>query len=373
MVIPKVSDIINIIEQLYPLSLSEKWDNSGLQTGSKKKDVHNILIALDPLMSVVKSCKTLDIDLLITHHPLLMEQLKVIDYNTSAGSVIKMAASLDLSIYSAHTNVDKGSGGLNDIFGQKIGLKDMKPLIPSENRRAKFVVYVPIQFEKKVLSAIFSTNGVEIENYSNCTFRNRGVGTYKPNLSAKPFQGSAGKIEHADEIRIEVLVNLDDLNYLIDEIKKVHPYEVIAYDVYLLLLSGNGSHGIGRIGNLEEKTDFNTFARIIKEKFGLSHIKISGDPKMPVFSVVVCTGSGSSLTKDFIKSEADVYISGDIKYHDAQNILENRAGVIDIGHFNSEQFFIEHLSQKLNEIVIKSGFKVNIIPCNTEKDPFTIV
>ncbi len=291
--IPKVSDIIKIIEQLYPLSLAEKWDNSGLQAGNKENVVYNILIALDPLISVVKSCKDMHIDLLITHHPLLMESIKKIDYNTPCGFVLKEAASTDLSIYAVHTNIDKGAGGLNDIFAQKIGLKDIVPLIPLETK--------------------------------------------------------------------------------IDEIKKVHPCETIDYDIDPLLSSVSFPIGIGRIGTLEKKTDLKTFAQVIKEKFGLDHIKISGNLDMPVSSVAVCTGSGSSLTKDFIKSKADVYISGDIKYHDAQNILENRAGVIDIGHFKSEQFFIEHMSQKLDEIMIKCGFKVNIIPCDTEKDPFIII
>jgi dinuclear metal center YbgI/SA1388 family protein len=271
-VIPKVSDIIQIIEQLYPLSLSEKWDNSGLQIGSKKKDVYNILIALDPLLSVIQSCKDLHVDLLITHHPLFIKQQKIIDYDSYLGSVIKAAVLSDISIYSVHTNIDKGAGGLNDIFAQKIGLKNIVPLIPSE----------------KLLSSSFLT-------------------------------------------------------------------------------------GIGRIGTLEKKTDFKTFVQVIKKKFGINSIKISGNPDMPVFSVAVCTGSGSFLTKDFIKSKADVYISGDIKYHDAQNILENKSALIDIGHFKSEQFFIKHMSQKIAKIIIEKSFKVKIISYDTEKDPFVII
>ena len=119
--------------------------------------------------------------------------------------------------------------------------------------------------------------------------------------------------------------------------------------------------------------DLKSFAREIKEEMGLKLVKFAGDPHLPVKRAAVCTGSGSSLLSNFFASGAQVYISGDIRYHDARDVEAANLGVIDIGHFSSEHFMAEDLAARLGTIFIESGINIAIEACDIELDPFTVL
>ena len=120
---PSVQDIINLMEELAPSRLAESWDAVGLQVGRKDRPVRLIWVALDPLPEVVAAACDQHVDLLITHHPLLFQPVKNLDFNSPIGSILYQAAVNQLAVYSAHTNLDKVSGGLNDILAKRIGLE----------------------------------------------------------------------------------------------------------------------------------------------------------------------------------------------------------------------------------------------------------
>ena len=140
-------------------------------------------------------------------------------------------------------------------------------------------------------------------------------------------------------------------------------------------LSGDLSSGlgIGRLGRLEKKIRFKTFAEETKDRLGLPNIRITGNPDNMVREIAVCTGSGGSLVRDFIGSGADVYVTGDVKYHEARQVEEASKNMIDVGHFGSEHMAVELLSNRLNHVFEKNGVHLEVIPFLKEKDPFTIV
>ena len=152
----------------------------------------------------------------------------------------------------------------------------------------------------------------------------------------------------------------------------MHPYEVMDYDVYPLLETAS-KQGIGRVGVLDAPVKLSELAVKVKGALGLEAVKIAGRGDMEVVRVALCTGSGSGLLSRFFQSGADVYISGDLHYHDARDVEEAGRGMIDLGHFGSESIMVEALGKKLKEKVEKEGFDIEIFPCGLESDPFRLV
>ncbi|MBL7180474.1 MAG: Nif3-like dinuclear metal center hexameric protein [Pseudomonadota bacterium] len=372
-----IADIIRVMEARVPLHLAEDWDNVGLQVGKMDWPVRSIWIALDPLHDVVDEACRNDVDLLITHHPLIFQPLKRIDFDTPVGSIIQMASRHRLAIYAAHTNLDSAADGINDVLASRIGLTNLNVLVKAKaTAMYKLVVYVPAEYEQQVLDALFETKAGEIGSYTCCSFRSSGKGTFRPGSAAKPFVGKPDEISHTDEIRLETVVRREDLSAVIEHVRKNHPYETMAYDVYPLLppeTDTRQKHGIGRVGELGETTELLSFAQSLKKKLELKFVKVAGKPDLPVRQVAVCSGSGSSLMNAFFSSGAQVFISGDLRYHDAREAEAAKLALIDIGHFASEHLVLEALAQRLDRALSANGLDVKIEACRLENDPFIIV
>lgn len=371
--VAKLFDIIRVMERLAPLALSEEWDNSGLQVGHKQWPVKTICIALDPTTEVIDHVCKRNINLLITHHPLIFKPLKSIDFGTPLGSIILKSAKNRLSIFSAHTNLDSVKNGINDILSEKIGLNNIytlgKPVSPDI---FKLVVYVSEEHKKDILDALFETSAGTIGSYSNCSFSTMGNGTFKSGVNSQPAIGRKDGISHVDEVRVETVVNKKDLKSVVETLKKSHPYETMAYDVYPLLTLDN-KEGIGRVGELNSSVKLRELAKMVKQRLNIQSVKIAGNPELIVQRVAVCSGSGSGLMKDFFSSGAQVYISGDFRYHDARAVEEAGCGLIDIGHFESEHLALEMFANHLQDALDKERIDASIELYEEEKSPFIML
>lgn len=368
-----LSDILEKIEIIAPSGFAESWDNSGLQLGQLDWPVETIWVALDPLPQVVAAACESKVDLLITHHPLIFTPLHRLDFDTPIGSIIQMATVHQMAIFSAHTNFDSMPGGANDILASRIGLKDLAVLGDSrDSDRFKLVVYVPLEYEQKVLDALFETAGGTIGNYTCCTFRHEGKGTFRPGSSARPAIGEKGRISHVDEVRVETVVEKADLDDIIAHVRRIHPYETMAYDVYPMF-SPESRSGLGRIGSLEKGTTLLAFAQDVKRILGLNTLKLAGKPDLPVDHVAVCTGSGSSAMGQFLSSGAQVYLSGDLHYHDARAVEAQDRGLIDIGHFPSEHLTLGDFAAHLRAVLSETDDHIRVEAYTLEKDPFVVL
>lgn len=271
MVITK--DILELLNTIAPFDIAEDWDNSGLQAGNLSWEVKKIMIGLDVSKALMDAAKKDNCDLVLTHHPLIIQGEKSINFNIMPGSAIEMAARHGISIVSVHTNLDKANDGLNDYFAKKIGIKKTKV-------------------------------------------------------------------------------------FLADSPSSMPGDEVI---------------GMGRIGYLNSPTSLKQLVHKVKEKLNLTLLRVTGNMNLPVTSIAICTGSGGSLVDVFLKSGADVYITGDIKYHEARLIEEYSKGLIDVGHFGSEHLVVDLLFEKLSQATQKAGLNIDLKRFKKEKDPFTIV
>lgn len=365
-----VGQIIKRIEELAPVDLAEKWDNCGLQAGDPGWPVKKIMTALDPSPGVLEKARREGIDLVVTHHPLIFKPLRKIHFGSVIGRAISISARHKIAIYSAHTNLDSTINGVNDILAEKIGLTDLSVLgSPAFAKKVKLVVYVPVSHEKQILDAVFKTPAGQIGPYSCCTYRNKGVGTFFPEKDSDPFAGKKEDLSEVEELRVETVVSEKDINGVIEKIRSVHPYETMAYDIYPLTDQPTGQ-GIGRIGMLESPKPLGAFAVDVKKRLGLDAIKIAGDPELMIEKAALCSGSGSSMLDRFYASDAKVYISGDLKYHDAMDAVQKGLALMDVGHFSSEVPVVQALAKRLGNMLEEGGIKVSVIACDMESDPF---
>ncbi|MEA3231060.1 MAG: Nif3-like dinuclear metal center hexameric protein [Thermodesulfobacteriota bacterium] len=135
----------------------------------------------------------------------------------------------------------------------------------------------------------------------------------------------------------------------------------------------DATEGLGRIGSLDANTTLAGLALRVKEVLDLVSIQVAGRPDLPVRKVAVCTGSGGSLLPAFLSSAADVYLSGDLTYHNGRVVEAVDRGLIDIGHFASEHIVVEDLSRRIRQVLAQTGEKVAVTACTLEKDPFSRV
>ena len=370
---PTVSDIIRLMEQIAPMHLAESWDNCGLQVGARHWPVKHIRTALDSLPHVVAEAVDAGVDFLITHHPLIFKPVKQVDFGSDLGHIIQQAADQHLAIYAAHTSLDKAPEGLNDMLAALIGLESLEPLVAGERAGSfKLVLFVPMSHIQVITDVLVDTGAGRIGSYTGCTFRSEGVGTFIPGPGTNPFSGQRGQMNKAAEMRIEAVLAGADIEKVVAAVQAVHPYESMAYDIYPVVTLDQ--EGLGRVGMLKAEMELGDFAQDVARKLNLdAGIRLVGDPRLKISRAAVCTGSGSSLTDDFLASGADVYVSGDMHYHDAQSIEAAGRGLLDVGHFASERIMVPALADRLRHEIAAANYDTVVSTCAVETDPFKLV
>lgn len=126
-----VSDVLTFLETIAPRYMKMDWDNVGLLCGRRDKEVHRILVALDPFEGVCREAENWGADLIVTHHPLIFEAPRAITDETSVGRSILFLARHDIAAINAHTNLDCAPGGVNDVLASTLGLTGIQILNPS--------------------------------------------------------------------------------------------------------------------------------------------------------------------------------------------------------------------------------------------------
>jgi dinuclear metal center YbgI/SA1388 family protein len=372
MKMPKTSDILGIINKIAPLSLSEEWDNSGLQVGDPTAEANRIMVALDPSPDVIASAIASSCQLLVTHHPLIFKPLKTISTASPLGRSIHSAIRSGLSIVSMHTNYDIATGGLNDLLAAKIGISGCVPLqVAAARDLLKLTVFVPDDHLEQVRVALLP-HTESLGNYRDCSFASTGEGTFTPLAGSEPFIGKVGVLQKVPEQRLELLVNRKKLPRAIKALLEAHPYEEPAFDVYALLNEGE-KLGLGRIGRLKEAISLADFAGQIKKALSAPGLRYVGDPSVIVSKIALCSGSGASLLREAERAGADVLVTGDVKYHDARDASDLGIAMIDAGHFCTEIIMVHEIVERLGSALRASGYKdCQIVPCQSETDPFRI-
>ena len=332
----KVHQITQALEEFAPLALQESYDNAGMQIGDPNADISSVLLCLDVTEEVIDEAISRNCGLIISHHPLIFKGLKSITGSNYIERCIIKACKNDIAIYSAHTNVDNVAAGVNFKIADKIGLTDVKILSEQSNMLLKLVTFTPISHLDIVHKALWEAGAGHIGKYDACSYNSSGYGTFRPGENTNPFCGNIGEIHSEEEIRIEMILPAFRKNAVLKALLTSHPYEEPAYDFYRPENLWSQA-GAGIIGNLPDPITGTDFLQTIKEKFSIPCIKHSPIPDKKVTRVAVCGGSGAFLLSEALKQKADVFLTGEIKYHDFFG-LDTHLFIAEIGHYESEQF-----------------------------------
>lgn len=340
----KLGQIISHLEELAPPMYQESYDNSGLIVGNREMVITKAVICLDSTPDVIQEAISKGANLVIAHHPIVFKGLKRFNGSNYVERAVITAIKHDIAIYAIHTNLDNVRAGVNEAISSKIGLIEKKILSPKSNVLKKLVFYCPQSAANGVLDAIYSAGGGKIGNYEECSFSSLGTGSFKPVKGANPAEGQLNVTSQVEESRVEVLVEAPMLNKVLKALIDSHPYEEVAHEVYDVL-NKNKQVGSGMIGELEGEMELEDFLSLVKEKFNVGCIKYT-DYKKPVKTVAVCGGSGGFLLNVAKQLKTDVFITSDYKYHEFFD-AEGEICIMDIGHFESEQFTMELIKDYL--------------------------
>lgn len=359
----KLKEICSYLDSELPLSFQESYDNSGLQVGDPGQEVRSALLTIDVTEEVADEAMGRGSDLIISHHPLIFNPLKRIAGRTSSERIIRKCIKNDIAVYSAHTNLDITHSGVSSKMAEKLRLDQVRVLVPLEKKLLKLVTFIPESHADKVRDAVFDAGAGVIGNYDCCGFMMAGTGSFRGNEHTDPFVGEKGKLHFENEVRFETVLFSHMKERVVRAMLDAHPYEEVAYDL-IPLENRNIDAGLGCTGLLKEEMSEDSFLKLIAEVFGAKGIRYSKPTGRPVKKVALCGGSGSSLTGDAISAGADVFVTGDIKYHSFFD-AENRILLVDAGHYETEKFAVEIIK----ELIIKKFPKFALRFSETNTNP----
>jgi len=334
----KVKDIINIMNRLAPKKFAESWDNPGLQIGNPDREIETVLTALDVTVDVVKKAVEKKAGMIITHHPLLFKPLKCIDMTTEKGKIIELLISNNITAFAAHTNLDTAQNGVNDALVNILNLKKCTGMVPGY---VHDIYKLVIETEEK------NRNSMQKE------FSFEKNSEVEKNLK--------------NYVKFEICGNKEYILNLKEKISE--KYENVNFECYEMKFSGK-QEMMGRIGYFEHEMTGREALEYIKEKLKLPVMKFAGDVNKTVKCIGVLGGSGSGFAKYAQKGGADLYLTADLKYHDAQDIAGSGLLVADGGHFYTENVIVEPLAEILQKECNRLKYDVKIEAYKDGKDIF---
>jgi dinuclear metal center YbgI/SA1388 family protein len=362
----KVRDAVATMERIAPLGYAQSWDNVGLLVGDPDQTVSRVLLTIDYTTAVASEARTRGCDFVVSYHPPIFQPLKRI----ASGNVIFDAVRAGISIYSPHTAIDAAEGGTNDVLADALGLEGAVPLRAADAAEEyKLVVFVPEASADSVSDALFEAGAGRIGQYARCSFRARGTGTFLGEEGTNPAVGQRGRFETVDELRVETVLPARSVSRAIAALRRAHPYEEPAFDL-VRLAAKPLSIGTGRIGSLAAVSSADLLARV-KQKLGLSHVLVA-EPERPAGSVfargAVCAGACGDHLREAAAQEAQVYLTGELRHHDALWAVEHGMTVFCVLHSNSERATLTRLRDKL--LAAWSGVEVHL--SSVDRDPFVV-
>jgi len=347
----RVHEIADAIEKIAPSALAEDWDNVGLQVGDPVGEVNRVLVALTPLPEVFEEAGEIRADFLLFHHPLILRALKSVDTASYPGGLVVCAIKANLNVYAAHTNYDAAPEGVSVTLAESLGLGGPLKIVAPRGELRKLVVFVPEENADEISDALTEAGAGVIGDYTHCTFRTPGTGTFFGGEGTDPYAGEKGRLERVPEIRLETVVPAHAAARAAAAVRAAHPYEEPALDVYPVEGYPEGC-GYGRVGVLPEPLTPGELREHVSSTLGSpARLVADPEPERRIERVAVLGGSGGSFIREAVTSGTDAYVTGDLDYHDA--LLAESFGLvaIDAGHAATELPSLESLARRLAGLV----------------------
>ncbi len=356
-----IKELTAFLEQIAPPQYQESYDNAGLIVGDANAEISGIIVCLDSTEAVIAEAVSLGCNVVIAHHPIVFKGLKRLNGKNYVERTVIAAIKNDVAIYAIHTNLDNMyRNGVNRKIAEKLGLTQFRILAPKKQVLMKLTSFVPVQNTQTVLNALYAAGAGQIGEYKNCSFRTEGIGTFTPTGTANPHIGSLGIDEQVTEHRIEVVFPAFLEHKILAALRNAHPYEEVAYYLHILE-NENPEIGSGMVGELAEPMLPHDFLNFLKDTMQAGCVRYTTplSTAHTIKKVAVCGGAGGFLLGHAIGAGADVFVTADYKYHEFFD-ADGKIMIADIGHYESEQFTIDLLTD-----MVQKQFK-NLIVFSTK-------
>lgn len=387
----QLSELIEELELRAPSGCAERWDNVGLLAGDHRWKIRGAIVAIDLTRAAIEAAKGRNFNLIVNHHPCIFPRQQGLsrimggESGGKAGLVFE-AVREGIAIVAAHTNFDRCALEVIELVSKGLGLTPRGRLISSSEKEScclKLSVFVPLSHIEQVRQALGDAGAGHIGNYDFCSFATEGEGRFRGSDQARPFLGIPGRLETVREVRLETLLPRGLEKSVIQALKRAHPYEEVAYDLYPIegcpsevgLVRGMG---YGFWGEFPTPRPFSEVRKDVRRLFkangflftSLDNIgqkgewsgraKVSTSLKRPrdLRKIAFAAGSGASVMEAAMTIGCDLMITGEVGYHDALSASVHRPGhpmsIMELGHSVSERFFVTVMRQWLANAGLES-------------------
>lgn len=375
MPVPTLDDVVQQLHAWYPPHTADSWDAVGLVYGDPTSPVKKVLFAVDPTLAVAEEAAAWGADLLVVHHPLFLKPVHGFAATTPKGRTLATLAHAGCALLTAHTNADQAVDGVSEALATTLGLADQRPILPAERGPSdKLTVYVPADAAAPVRAAIAEAGAGRIGAYDFASFTTSGRGRFRPLDGSDPTIGSVGHLETVDEERIEVVLDRSLRATVVRAMLAAHPYEEPAYDLVETADPGLSDTGTGRIGTVEPTTlaGFASSVALALPQTAQG-VRMAGDPDRVVRRVAVCGGAGDFLLDAVLATDADVYVTSDLRHHPAAEFLEKDGpSLVDVAHWAAEWTWLPVVEERLRvEFAEGRGDTVETRVSTINTDPWT--
>jgi dinuclear metal center YbgI/SA1388 family protein len=372
---PRLHDVVDLLHTWYPPHTADSWDAVGLVWGDPEQDVRRVMLAVDVTAEVAAEAAEWGADLLVVHHPLFLKGVHGVAATTPKGRTLATLARAGCALLTAHTNADQAVGGVSESLATALGLTDQAPIVPGAGQPVdKLTVFVPADAAAVVRAALAEAGAGAIGDYDFASYTSSGRGRFRPLPGANPAIGTIGQIAEVEELRIEVVLPRERRRAVVAALRSAHPYEEPAFDV-VEVASGIDTRaaatGSGRIGTITPVT-LQEFAATVAESLPTTHhgVRVAGDPQRRVRRVAVCGGAGDFLLDEVLRTDADVYVTSDLRHHPTAEFVEKDGpALVDVAHWAAEWTWLPTLSARL---VDELGDAVQTRVSQLVTDPWTM-
>lgn len=339
----KIKSLIKKLEKNFPKNIAESWDNVGLLVGNESREITKVQVSLDATEEVIDHAIEVGANLIITHHPIIFSGIKNVTSKNLMGRKLLKLIENKIAVYSMHTNLDSAESGLNQYICEKLGIKTSKILDEKNMDMYLLSVYIKVEFEEKLKSKV-EEFGLEYNGYKNVYYTSDSVENFEKAGEEEKFKNQNKKIS--------ILGEKGKLSNLLNEIKKIHPYDEVPYEM-IKTENKVSLGGLGRIYSLSEKIELGSYLEEVKDRLSLNNVRVVGELDKKIKKIAVVNGGGASFLGKLEKIGVDLFITGDIKYHEALDAREMGISIFDIGHYESEYFFTDIIERYCDDLEVE--------------------
>ncbi|MCX8011024.1 MAG: Nif3-like dinuclear metal center hexameric protein [Ignavibacteria bacterium] len=367
----RIEKLIEFLEQWAPREIAWEKDNTGFQVGNPKDNLKGIVITLDVNQVCIEEAIKKKCNLIISHHPLMFQPIKSLNFQNPKNLLIQTLIQNNISVYSAHTNLDFTKEGVSYCLAEKLGLKNIKFLAPLNETQLKLITFIPKEYVQKLISALSEAGAGIIGEYSHCSYRTIGIGTLKGSEASNPRTGKRGKFEEVEEYKLEMVLDKWKLNSALKVLYQNHPYEEPAIDI-IPLANKNLNYGYGAFGQIDKELTPLELAKLVKTSLKAATVKWTKGKALRVSKVAVCGGSGSELIEETIRKKCDALVTSDIKYHTFLDYYD-KITIIDVGHYYSEVVVLDKIKDKIHSYCKSLGIKMPLYISKQKVDEIKVL